>query len=50
LLAGFVVPACRFIYLSAAHRLLDGQTAGGVYPDYVAVVNTAFDMTARATP
>jgi AcrR family transcriptional regulator len=48
LLAGFLVAACRFIYLYAVRRLLGGESADDVYPDYVAVVNLAFDMLAGA--
>jgi AcrR family transcriptional regulator len=48
LLAGFLVAACRFIYLYAVRRLLGGDVADDVYPDYVDVVNLAFDMLAGA--
>jgi AcrR family transcriptional regulator len=48
LLAGFLVAACRFIYLYAVRRLLAGDLADDVYPDYVDVVNLAFDMLAGA--
>jgi AcrR family transcriptional regulator len=48
LLAGFLVAACRFIYLYAVRRLLGGDRADDVYPDYVDVVNLAFDMLAGA--
>ncbi|MGD0196208.1 MAG: TetR family transcriptional regulator [Candidatus Dormibacteria bacterium] len=48
LLAGFLVSACRFIYLYAVRRLLGGESADDVYSDYVAVVNVAFDMLAGA--
>jgi AcrR family transcriptional regulator len=48
LLAGFLVSACRFIYLYAVRRLLGGESADDVHPDYVAVVNVAFDMLAGA--
>jgi AcrR family transcriptional regulator len=48
LLAGFLVSACRFIYLYAVRRLLGGESADDVYSDYVAVVNLAFDMLAGA--
>jgi AcrR family transcriptional regulator len=48
LLAGFLIAACRFIYLYAVRRLIAGEAADDVYPDYVAVVNVAFDMLAGA--
>ncbi len=48
LLAGFLVSACRFIYLYAVRRLLAGELADDVYSDYVRVVNLAFDMLAGA--
>jgi AcrR family transcriptional regulator len=48
LLAGFLVSACRFIYLYAVRRLLGGESADEIHPGYVAVVNLAFDMLAGA--
>jgi AcrR family transcriptional regulator len=49
LLAGFLIAACRVIYLYAVRRLLAGESADTIHADYVALVNQAFDMIAAAT-
>jgi AcrR family transcriptional regulator len=49
LLAGFLIAACRVIYLYAVRRLLAGDSADTIHTDYVALVNQAFDMIAGAT-
>lgn len=49
LLAAFLIAACRVIYLYAVRRLIAGDTADMIHNEYVALINQAFDMIARAT-
>lgn len=48
LVAGFAVTAFRTVYTCAARRVLAGEPADEVYPDYVALVDEAFGMLDRA--
>lgn len=48
LAAALVVATIRTLYQHATRRILAGEPADAVYPDQIALINTAFDMLGAA--